>query len=202
MVALVALTSSALADLEEGKSEDASVSVPAELLEPDSLASEEAPFLAASDSGVSLLALDSGASTEYSVGTLMNQYVTAIVGSRGYGEHYVIWRGGQYDYYCAVGDISCSGGRYVGTNCDLYYLRTYGGYNSGYEWSYQKQDIAVSRNGMLVWSDLGGMPMLTTGEGGNWYEQALLYAVAVAALWYLFTDLRRAFGTGFGNDVR
>lgn len=202
MVALVALTSSALADLEDGKSEDASVSVPAELLEPDSLASEEAPFLAASDSGVSLLALDSGASTEYSVGTLMNQYVTAIVGSRGYGEHYVIWRGGQYDYYCAVGDISYSGGRYVGTNCDLYYLRTYGGYNSGYEWSYQKQDIAVSRNGMLVWSDLGGMPMLTTGEGGNWYEQALLYAVAVAALWYLFTDLRRAFGTGFGNDVR
>lgn len=201
-MALVALTSWALADLEEGKSEDVSVSVPAELLEPDSLASEEAPFLAASDSCVSLLALDSGASTEYSVGTLMNQYVTAIVGSRGYGEHYVIWRGGQYDYYCAVGNISYSGSSYVGANCDVYHLSNSGGYQSGYTWTYSQQDITVSRNGMLVWSDLGGMPMLTTGEGGNWYEQALLYAVAVAVLWYLFTDLRRAFGTGFGNDVR
>ena len=201
-MALVALTSSALADLEGGKSENAFVSVPAELLEPDSLATEEAPFLAASDSGVSLLALDSGASTEYSVGTLMNQYVTAIVGCRGYGEHYVIWRGGQYDYYCAVGDISYSGSSYVGTNCDVYHLSTSGGYQTGYTWTYSQQDITVSRNGMLVWSDIGGMPMLTTGEGGNWYEQALLYAVAVAVLWYLFTDLRRSFGTGFGNDVR
>lgn len=201
-MALVALTSWALADLEEGKSEYASVSVPAELLELDSMASEEASFLAASDSGVSLLALDSGASTEYSVGTLMNQYVTAIVGRRGYGEHYVIWRGGQYDYYCAVGDISYTGSSYVGVNCDLYNLRTSGGYQTGYTWTYSQQDIIVSRNGMLVWSDLGGMPMLTTGEGGNWYEQAILYAIAVAVLWYLFTDLRRAFGTGFGNDVR
>lgn len=202
IVALVALTSSALADLEAGKNEDASLSVPAELLESDSLADTEAPFLASSDPGVSLISLSSGASSEYSVGTLMNQYVIAIVGSRGYGEHYVLWRAGQYDYYCAVGNISYSGDRYVGTDCDLYYLRTFGGYNSGYEWSYQKQDITVSRNGMLVWSDLGGMPMLDTKEGGNWYEQALLYAVAVAVLWYLFTDLRRAFGLGFGYDQR
>ena len=202
IVALVVLTSSALADLEEVKNEDASVSVPAELLEPDSLADEEAPFLASSDPGVSLLSLSSGASTEYSVGTTMNQYVIAIVGSRGYGEHYVLWRAGQYDYYCAVGNISYSGDSYVGTDCDLYYLRIYGGYNSGYQWTYQKQDIAVSRNGVLVWSDLGGMPMLDTKEGGNWYEQALLYAVAVAMLWYLFTDLRRAFGLGFGYDQR
>lgn len=184
------------------RNEDAPVSVPAELLEPDSLADAGAPFLAASDSGVSALSFSSGASTEYSVGTLMNQYVTAIVGSRGYGEHYVLWRAGQYDYYCAVGDISYSGSSYVGANCDLYHLSTSGGYQTGYTWTYSQQDITVSRNGMLVWSDLGGMPMLTTGEGGNWYEQALLYAVAVAALWYLFTDLRRAFGTGFGNDVR
>lgn len=201
-MALVALTSWALADLEEGKNEDASVFVPAELLELDSPESAETPFLAVSDSGVSLLALDSGASTEYSVGTLLNQYVTAIVGSRGYGEHYVIWRSGQYDYYCAVGDISYSGSSYVGVNCDLYHLSTGGGYQTGYKWTYSQQDITVSRNGMLVWSDLGGMPMLTTGEGGNWYEQALLFATAVAVLWYLFTDLRRAFGTGFGNDVR
>lgn len=201
-MALVALTSWALADLEEGKSDDASVSVQADLLERDSMASEEAPFLAASDSGVSLLAFDAGASSEYSVGTLMNQYVTAIVGSRGYGEHYVIWRGGQYDYYCAVGDISYTGSSYVGVNCDIYHLSTGRDYQTGYTWTYSQQDITVSRNGMLVWSDLGGMPMLTTGEGGNWYEQALLYAVAVAVLWYLFTDLRRAFGTGFGNDVR
>mgnify|MGYP007062230676 FL=1 len=73
IVALVALTSSALADLEEGKNEDVAISVPAELLEPDSLADEEAPFLASSDSGVALLSLSSGASTEYSVGTTMNQ---------------------------------------------------------------------------------------------------------------------------------
>ena len=202
IVALVALTSSALADLEEGKNEDAAISIPAELLESDSLADAEAPFLASSDPGVALLSLSSGASTEYSVGTTMNQYVITIVGSRGYGEHYVLWRAGQYDYYCAVGDISYSGDSYVGTDCDLYYLRTYGGYNSGYQWTYQKQDIAVSRNGVLVWSDLGGMPMLDTKEGGNWYEQALLYAVAVAMLWYLFTDLRRAFGLGFGDDQR
>lgn len=201
-MALVALTSSALADLEVERNEDASISVPAELLEFDSLAVPEVPFLASSNPGVSLLSLSSGASTEYSVGTLMNQYVMAIVGSRGYGEHYVLWRAGQYDYYCAVGYISYFGDRYVGADCDLYYLRTNGGYNSGYEWTYQKQDIDVSRNGMLVWSDLGGMPMLDTKEGGNWYEQALLFAVAVAMLWYLFTDLRRAFGLGFGDDQR
>ena len=171
-------------------------------MESDSLAAEEAPFLASFDSGVALLSLSSGASTEYSVGTTMNQYVIAIVGNRGYGEHYVLWRAGQYDFYCAVGDISYSGSSYVGTDCDLYYLRTNGSYNSGYQWTYSQQDITVSRNGMLVWSDLGGMPMLDTKEGGNWYEQALLYAVAVAVLWYLFTDLRRACGTGFGNDIR
>lgn len=202
MVALVVLTSSALASLEGPTNEDAFLYDSSGLLESDSLAIEEAPFLASSDSGISLLSLSSGASTEYSVGTTMNQYVIAIVGSRGYGEHYVLWRAGQYDYYCAVGDISYSGDRYVGTDCDLYYLRTYGGYNSGYEWTYSKQDIAVSRNGMLVWSDLGGMPMLNTGEGGNWYDQALLFAAAAAFLWYLFTDLRRSFGIGFGNDVR
>lgn len=202
MAALVVLTSSALADLEGPTNEDAVLYDSSGLLESDSLAVEEAPFLASSDSGLSLLSLSSGASTEYSVGTTMNQYVIAIVGSRGYGEHYVLWRAGQYDYYCAVGNISYSGNSYVGTDCDLYYLRTYGGYNSGYEWTYAKQDIAVSRNGMLVWSDLGGMPMLNTGEGGNWYDQALLFAAAAAFLWYLFTDLRRAFGVGFGNDIR
>lgn len=202
MAALVVLTSSALADLEGPPNDDSVLYDSSGLLESDSLAIEEAPFLASSDLGVSLLSLSSGASTEYSVGTTMNQYVIAIVGSRGYGDHYVLWRAGQYDYYCAVGNISYSGDRYVGTDCDLYYLRTYGGYNSGYEWTYSKQDIAVSRNGMLVWSDLGGMPMLNTGEGGNWYDQALLFAAAAAFLWYLFTDLRRAFGIGFGNDVR
>lgn len=202
MAALVVLTSSALADLEGPPNDDTVLYDSSGLFESDPLAVEEAPFLAASDSGISLLSLSSGASTEYSVGTTMNQYVIAIVASRGYGEHYVLWRAGQYDYYCAVGNISYSGDRYVGTDCDLYYLRTYGGYNSGYEWTYSKQDIAVSRNGMLVWSDLGGMPMLNTGEGGNWYEQALLYAAAAAFLWYLFTDLRRSFGVGFGNDVR
>ncbi len=202
MAALVVLTSSALADLEGPTNDDAVLYDSSGLLESDSLAIEEAPFLASSDSGISLLSLSSGASTDYSVGTTMNQYVIAIVGSRGYGEHYVLWRAGQYDYYCAVGDISYSGDSYVGTDCDLYYLRIYGGYNSGYEWTYSKQDIAVSRNGMLVWSDLGGMPMLNTGEGGNWYDQALLYAAAAAFLWYLFTDLRRSFGVGFGNDIR
>ena len=202
MAALVVLTSSALADLEGPTNDDAVLYDSSGLLESDSLAIEEAPFLASSDSGISLLSLSSGASTDYSVGTTMNQYVIAIVGSRGYGEHYVLWRAGQYDYYCAVGNISYSGDRYVGSDCDLYYLRTYGSYNSGYEWTYSKQDIAVSRNGMLVWSDLGGMPMLNTGEGGNWYDQALLYAAAAAFLWYLFTDLRRSFGVGFGNDVR
>lgn len=202
MAALVVLTSSALASLEGPTNDDAVLYDSSGLLEPDSLAIEEAPFLASSDSGISLLSLSSGASTEYSVGTTMNQYVIAIVGSRGYGEHYVLWRAGQYDYYCAVGNISYSGDSYVGSDCDLYYLRTYGGYNSGYEWTYSKQDIAVSRNGMLVWSDLGGMPMLNTGEGGNWYDQALLFAAAAAFLWYLFTDLRRSFGVGFGNDVR
>lgn len=202
MAALVVLTSSALASLEGLTNEDVVLYDSSGLLESDSLAIEEAPFLASFDSGISLFSLSSGASTEYSVGTTMNQYVIAIVGSRGYGEHYVLWRAGQYDYYCAVGDISYSGDRYVGTDCDLYYLRTYGGYTSGYEWTYSKQDIAVSRNGMLVWSDLGGMPMLNTGEGGNWYDQALLFAAAAAFLWYLFTDLRRSFGIGFGNDVR
>ena len=202
MVALVVLTSSALADLEGPTNDDTFLYDSSGLLEPDSLAVEEAPFSASSDTGISLLSLSSGASPEYSVGTTMNQYVIAIVGSRGYGEHYVLWRAGQYDYYCAVGNISYSGDSYVGTDCDLYYLRTHGGYNSGYEWTYSKQDIAVSRNGMLVWSDLGGMPMLNTGEGGNWYDQALLFAAAAAFLWYLFTDLRRAFGVGFGNDIR
>ena len=202
MAALVVLTSSALADLEEIANEDAVVSDSADMLEFDSLAVEEAPFLAASDPGVSLLALNSGASTEYSVGTTMNQYVIAIVGSRGYGEHYVLWRAGQYDFYCAVGDISYTGSSYVGTDCDLYYLRTNGSYNSGYQWTYSKQDISVDRNGMLVWSDLGGMPMLTTGEGGNWYEQALLFAAAAAFLWYIFTDLRKSVGLGFGYDLR
>ena len=135
MVALVVLTSSALADWEGAENDNAVVSVPADVLESDPLADAEAPFLAAADSGVALLALSTGASTEYSVGTIMNQYVTAIVGSRGYGEHYVIWRGGQYDYYCAVGDISDSGSAYVGSDCDVYYLRTAGGYNSGYTWT-------------------------------------------------------------------
>lgn len=202
MAALVVLTSSALADLEGPTNDDTVLYDSSGLLESDSLAVEEAPFLAASDSGISLLSLSSGASTEYSVGTTMNQYVISIVGSRGYGEHYVLWRAGRYDYYCAVGNISYSGDSYVGTDCDLYHLRTNGSSGSGYEWTYSKQDIAVSRNGMLVWSDLGGMPMLNTGEGGNWYEQALLFAAAAAFLWYLFTDLRRSFGVGFGNDVR
>lgn len=202
MAALVVLTSSALASLEGSTNDDAFLHDSSGLLESDSLAVEEAPFLAASDSGLSLLSLSSGASTEYSVGKTMNEYVIAIVASRGYGEHYVLWRAGRYDYYCAVGNISYSGDSYVGINCDLYHLRTDGGSGSGYEWTYSKQDITVSRHGMLVWSDLGGMPMLNTGEGGNWYEQALLFSAAAAFLWYLFTDLRRAFGVGFGNDVR
>lgn len=202
MAALVVLTSSALASLEGSTNDDTFLYDSSGLLESDSLAVEEAPFLAASDSGISLLSLSSGASTEYSVGKTMNEYVIAIVASRGYGEHYVLWRAGRYVYYCAVGNISYSGDSYVGTGCDLYCLRTDGSSGSGYEWTYTKQDIAVSRNGMLVWSDLGGMPMLNTGEGGNWYEQALLFAAAAAFLWYLFTDLRRSFGVGFGNDVR
>lgn len=202
MAALVVLTSSALADLEGPPNDDTVLHDSSGLLESDSLSVEEAPFFAASDSGISLLSLSSGASTEYSVGKTMNEYVIAIVASRGYGEHYVLWRAGRYVYYCAVGNISYSGDSYVGTGCDLYCLRTDGSSGSGYEWTYTKQDIAVSRNGMLVWSDLGGMPMLNTGEGGNWYDQALLFAAAAAFLWYLFTDLRRSFGVGFGNDVR
>lgn len=133
------------------------------------------------------------------MGTISDTYLdyfSGIVEKLKFGEHYLIWRSGQYSYSMAYGselDVSDKG--VFNGQCDIVQIyRDSDSYNSNWYVSSFSDDVSISGEHLFLYSDLGMYPTLERGLS-KYESQALLFGVAVAFLFgvvsVLFNAIKR-----------
>lgn len=127
----------------------------------------------------------------YGVGTSNLELFRGVVYTLPYGQHYVYFRTGQYDYRLAYSkDLSLSGTTFTGTNVTLITYNTY--YTSGSQPTYtysSQSSFSLSAGNYLVYSDLGYYPALTDRRIGD-YAQASCVGLGVITLLYFLMRIR------------
>ena len=100
-----------------------------------------------------------------SISSTVVNYMSDVVPKLGL-VHYVLFRAGQYDYRLYYSkDMEYDGyGRFTAEQAE------YISYDSRfYTWNYgSESDFGLSAGSVLVYSDLGGYPMLNSGETSTW----------------------------------
>lgn len=130
----------------------------------DASGSNAARSSRSSDDGIMLLSAhdpyDSG-----SISSSIVNYMADVVPKLGL-VHYVLFRAGQYDYRLYYSkDLEFNGsGRFSASQAEyISYDARY------YTWSYgSESNFSLSAGSVLVYSDLGGYPMLNAGETSTW----------------------------------
>ena len=88
--------------------------------------------------------------------------------SNNVGKDYLCWRGGQYDYYMAIGeDFSCNDGLFLGTG-RIYHTNTY---QNTYGYVISDESFSVRVNGNYVYSNLSEDYPALANERGLVYEE-------------------------------
>ena len=125
----------------------------------------------------------------YDSGTISStvvNYMSDVVPKLG-PVHYVLFRAGQYDYrlyYARDLELSDSGEFWASEADYIQYDSRY------YTWSYgSESDFSLDPGSTLVYSDLGGYPMLGTADTASWV------LVFLAAVFLLFTLYRSFFAS-------
>lgn len=138
-------------------------------------------------------------SDQYGVGTQNTAIMQGIVSKLSYGQHYVYWRQGQYEYRIAYGEgLALSGSTFTADSVKLITYTTNTGYNNqAMLTSLDDSNFRLNAGNYLVWSDLGDYPQLETGKGVRDYAHAAAFGVAVLMLYSLF----RAFVRGIWGRV-
>lgn len=97
-------------------------------------------------------------------------------------DHYVFFRGGQYDYYLYFGDgLTLSGTSFTGANLGCLYISSTSSYSSHYTLEYlEGQSLNLSVGDYLVYSDLGFYPGLMFDT--SYYDFVLVFVLIVVAL--------------------
>ena len=88
-------------------------------------------------------------------------WAAALLPKIGWMDDYVFFRAGQYEYVVAVGDLDWSGGVLSGSDLVLYSLVTTSGYSNDYVYSVGIGSVRLSVGDDLVYSNLGGFPVLS-----------------------------------------
>lgn len=95
---------------------------------------------------------------------------------------YVFFRGGQYEYYMAVGDLTYLSGSFRGSNVTVYKLQTYSSYSSS-NYTFTSSTVSsfsLSSDNRVVYSNLGAFPNFI--ERNETYEYTTLYILVVVCL--------------------
>lgn len=114
----------------------------------------------------------------------------------GFGDDYVFWRSGQYSYSFAYGDLDLSGGRFTGSAVTLVTFTLDTGYNGTYVMNRQTTNVDVNAGQYIVFSNLGGYPVLDTNHVGL---SLLVFSAFVGLLMAL---IRSVFGFVLRMGVR
>lgn len=119
-----------------------------------------------------------------SISTSIVTYMSDVIPKLG-NVHYVLFRAGQYDYrlyYSKELEYDGSGG-FTASRAD------YIAYDSRYyTWNYgTESNFGLDAGSVMVYSDLGQYPMLSSGETSTWL------LVALGAVYFLFVLLRSFF---------
>lgn len=148
------------------------------------------------DEGVELFEEDFGIApfadlpSGYGVGTSYLDIARGLVYKLKYGDHYVYYRNGQYDYVFVYGsDLSYDSNRFYGTN--LVYTTYRLSSVSGQSPIYSVTNIAnfdLNRGSNLVYSDLGDFPSLVDMEV-KYVDQAILLCLCSFVLHHLFDSV-------------
>lgn len=116
-----------------------------------------------------------------SVSSTVVNYMADVVPKLGL-VHYVLFRAGQYDYrlyyskdleYNGAGDFSADAAEYISYD-SRYYTWEYG----------SESNFSLDAGSVLVYSDLGGYPMLNSGETSTWLLAFL------GAVYFVFVVVR------------
>lgn len=93
-----------------------------------------------------------------------------------WGDDYVFYRSGQYEYCLAFGDISWSGGRFSGSDCQFIFLTPASGYSTDLTLSSSSGSFSLSPSSYVVYSSLGDFPSLS---GQLTFSSSILFLLCV-----------------------
>ena len=122
----------------------------------------------------------------YTEGNMATTYITYfkdIVAGIKPNDKYVAYRSGQYSYTLAVGDLSITDNNITSTGTTTLYVyeTETSGYNSIYTYNVSDvTDFSLSVPDMIVYSNLGGFPLLE--ERSVIYEYTTLYITCIIGL--------------------
>lgn len=121
----------------------------------------------------------------YGVGTSNLALFQGVASKLSYGDHYVYFREGQYNYILAHGrNLSYNGSSFSGS--DITYVTYNTQYTSGGQPTYtitSGSNFTLNPSSYLVYSDLGDYPELVDSRG--YYVEALLVGLCVWFVFYL-----------------
>ena len=106
-------------------------------------------------------------------------YFEGIVEKLKPGEHYVIWRSGQYAYTMCWGeDIELEGTYFSGTAESVVLFRSSDNYSNDWYVDWGSDNLALSASDLFVYSDLGHFP---TVERGMKHGESMALAIGLAS---------------------
>lgn len=104
----------------------------------------------------------------------------------GFGDDYVFWRGGQYQYNFAYGDLELSNSRFRGSGCKLVTFTLNSSYGGTYTMDVTTGSVDLSAGSYIVFSNLGPYPVLSSEFVGQYL---VVWSLLVALVLYLVRSL-------------
>lgn len=104
----------------------------------------------------------------------------------GFGDEYVFFRSGQYQYCLCVGDISWSGGTFSGGDCQCTFLNLSSGGYGDLSVTSSSGSFSLSPADKIVYSSLGNYPTLSPTF---FYFHCLIFCAVVALVMNLLRSI-------------
>lgn len=104
----------------------------------------------------------------------------------GFGDDYVFWRSGQYQYVFAYGDLELSNSRFRGSGCKLVSFTLSSSYSGTYTMDVSTGSVDLSVGNYIVFSNLGPYPLLSSEFVGQYL---VVWSLLVALVLYLVRSL-------------
>lgn len=134
---------------------------------------------------------DTGTRASYSVySSVSNNSYSVLAGSMlwhvPFGDDYVFWRSGQYEYRLAFGDLQLSGGTFTGDNLSFVVFSLDSSYSGTFTVSRSSGSLSLSTGNYLVYSNLGHYPILNDSYV---FASLFIFVVSVALVMCLLRSI-------------
>lgn len=160
-------------------------------LEEEEILPSPTEFALVDEEGILFAVPYSDYTPSYGLGTSNLDIFRGVVYNLPYGQHYVYFRDGQYNYRIAYSrDMELTGHNFYGSDVTVVTYNTY--YTSGGQPTFttsHQSAFSLSAGDYLVYSDLGDYPALTD-RGVKDYAQTACIGLAVIFLFSILSRLR------------